>query len=307
MNISSFSRRWSVALGVATVWIGVPVAILAQDKPANSPSAAVGSNASGYDLEIVDGQVLHRGQKMPATLANVVELLRQRYLHANIVLSPGLGTLPVADLKLRASRLPEELEALRIACGQKFIVQPPAHGAPGVDPTTGLPVGQADVGSGLFVLEAVHSPQDERVVEAFNIGPYLQWLREQGKDPSQKEQRAEDQLEQVKKMIFDTLQRFDPDNPEQNRITDFQFHQNANLFVVIGKREAVDIARKIINVLPGMATIDDSVARHYGLTPSAAPGVSDPAADVFRRRYGPTLRPGSLEGVNPAVPPPSSR
>ncbi len=294
MKTSTFVCGLCAALGFAALSTCLPSGWAAEQNSAakNSPSTRE-TRGPEYDLEIVDGQVLSHGRKLPASLANVVEVLRDRYRQANIVLSPRLGTCTVSDLKLRASRLPEELEALRIATGNKFIVHPPAGPPSTIDPNTGLPVQAPDYSSGLFVLEAVRTPDSERVVEAFNVGPYLQWVREHPRDESQKEQRPEENLERIQKIVLETLQRFNPDSFDQNRVADFAYYRDANLFVIIGSREAVDIARKIINVLPGMASIDNSVASHYGLNPAAPPGAPDARMDEFRRRYG--LGPASAQ------------
>ena len=56
----------------------------------------------------------------------------------------------------------------------------------------------------------------------------------------------------------------------------FRFHRGANLLVVIGPRDSVEVARKIVNALPGMATpprAESNEARNA-------------AMDAFRKRYG---------------------
>ncbi len=285
MKTSTFVHRLCAALGLLAFSTCFPSGWAAEQSTGakNAPSSREKQD-SGYDLEIINGQVLYHGASRPASLANVVEVLRDRYRDANIVLSPGLGTCTVSDLKLRASRLPEELEALRVATGNKFQVRSPAGAPSSIDPSTGLPVPEPDhSSSGLFILEAMRTPENERMVEAFNIGPYLQWVREHPKDGNQKDQRPEDNLEKIQKIVLETLQRANPDSFDQNRASDFAYYQDANLFVVIGSREAVDIARKIINALPGMASIDNSVASRYGLNPAASAGAPE---DAFRRRYG---------------------
>src|SRR5262249_2359842 len=143
-----------------------------------------------YDLEIVDGQLLRNGRKIEATLANAVDAARDRYPEANIVLSPGLGKIKIADLKLRAGLLADELEALRVASGGKFDVQGASGPNPPIDPNTGMPVaGARNLNTGLFVLHQA-TAQNERVVAAMNIGPYLEWLRHQ---PGETDKRSFDE------------------------------------------------------------------------------------------------------------------
>src|SRR5262249_28890699 len=88
-----------------------------------------------YDLEISNGTLVLEGKKTEATLANVVEVLRARYQQANIVIAPGLAQLKISDLKLRAGQLVDELEAVRVASGEKFEVIGPRSGVgPPIDP-----------------------------------------------------------------------------------------------------------------------------------------------------------------------------
>ena len=123
-----------------------------------------------YDLEIVDGILVLDGRKMEATLANVVDALRTRYQDANIAVAPGLGKLKISDLKLRAGQLTDELEAVRVASGNKFDIKGPG-GVPVIDPNTGRPLNESS-NSGLFVLQGPPATeQSERYVEAFNIEP----------------------------------------------------------------------------------------------------------------------------------------
>jgi len=72
-------------------------------------------------LQIVQGALVRNGEKSEATLANVVDALRDIWADANIALAPELSNLRVPDLKLRSTReLGEALEALRVASGYKF-------------------------------------------------------------------------------------------------------------------------------------------------------------------------------------------
>ncbi len=118
------------------------------------------------------------GECIDGTLGNVIDALRDQYPEANIVMSPGLAKVKVGDLKLRAGRLTEELEAVRVASGEKFDLQTPGEAGPRIDPNTGMPIASTNRPyAGLFALrEAQNRTQAHRMVEAFNIGPYLEWL-----------------------------------------------------------------------------------------------------------------------------------
>jgi hypothetical protein len=300
---------------VATAIILASMVGFAADQPdATKPHLTRGeSNPEGYGLEIIDGALVRagaKGGKLEATLANVVEALRERYTKANIVFPPGLGSLNISDVKLRAGSLWEELEAIRVASGSRFewmgpnspffsaqtpFVSMPNTGA--IDPSTGLPLDPNRVNnSGLFVLREMSlTSENERVVEAFNLGPYLEWFRNTQSQESNKtlvEKLIEESVVKVQGMISDTINTL-----KQGRLTpadqpSFQFHRGANLLIVIGAREAVEVARKVITALPGRPGQVSSPAQgEYG-----APGPGgNPSNDAFRRRYG----------LNPAPPGPA--
>jgi hypothetical protein len=263
----------------------------------------------GYDLQIVDGQLIRPGGKLEATLANVVDALRDQYTEANIIFSPSLAKIKVSDLKLRSGRLAEELEAVRVACGEKFEVQLGATRAdqtariwdvpggrplmmngnpPQMDPSTGLPQTAArSVNAGLFVLhEAIPPAQKQRVVEAFNIGPYLEWLRHQPKQETSTDNTDDYGTRQIQMMIRDTLDGFRPDQTDADNPF-FQYHPGATLLIVIGNVDTVEIARKIVNALPGMSAVADEFRGRYGLEPGRGSAAERKLADdAFRARYG---------------------
>lgn len=239
-----------------------------------------------YDLEIKDGILLRPRGNVKASLPNVVDALRDHYLEANIVLSPGLTNVTVSDLKLRAGSLAEELEGLRVASGERFNVQTPAPRGM-VDPATGLPVFPAD--KGLFVLVPAARPENERVVEAFNVYPYLQRL--DALTPEEREKAKAESLDRVYQIVNETVRALKQDRvtPEDNLI--WRFHSGANLLIAVGRQDDVEVARKVVNALPGMPNkidlppaggsspqLDDAFRRRYGLGPAAAPTQPPPSA-----------------------------
>src|SRR6266496_5889644 len=110
---------------------------------------------SPYALEIMDGKLALANLKgnvskrsgpgasnsVAATLSDIIDVLRDLHVDANIAMSPELANVQIADLKLRATSLDEESEALRVASGNQFIwTRPGAAPVGAIDPTTGLPV-----------------------------------------------------------------------------------------------------------------------------------------------------------------------
>jgi len=274
-----------VAAGSVIAMTGAWLPLLAGQ--ATTPPAATPNDAksSGYNLEIVDGKLILPTSKVEATLGNVIDALREQYTEANIVLAPGLAKLRVADLKLRAGRLMDELEGLRVATGGKFEIQGPTSGIQRIDPNTGLPIGDTKQNAGLFVLRDFRPVgPTERTVEAFNIGPYLDWLRHQPNDGAQKRSTEDQALEEIGMIIHDTISDFKRDSDDADRPT-WQYHRGATLLVVIGNIESVEIARKIVNALPGMSAIADSARARYGLG-FKSPEEKAAEEDAFRARYG---------------------
>ena len=277
------------------------------------------SRSQGYDLEISDNLIVRGGLspgKTTASLANVIDAVRERYPEANIVVAPGLGNVPIANLKLRTGNIWEELEAVRVASGGRFewsgpnsptfgrpdSPSPSRFGtAPGpVDPATGLPTDAAvSNNKGMFAIHApTPTPETERIVEAFNIGAYLRIAAHpedsEGQSANKKESqevqthRAQESLEQVKEIITQTIAALHPEHvPDSPR---FQFHRGANVLVVIGSHNEVDVARKVINALPGQSHIA------LALTGNGVPetGMSSAEREAFRRRYG-LSSPGAVQ------------
>ena len=268
-----------------------------------APEAVTAAKAAGYDLEIKDGQLIRPTGKVDATLANVVDALRDRYTDANIVVSPELAKLKIADLKLRAGRLAEELEAVRIASGEKFEVQGPSGPNPPMDPNTGLPLaGAINLDRGLFVLrETRPQPEKQRVVEAFNIGPYLEWLRRQPRDQGQTVDPTDKAMQEITTILDDTLSRLEGDSPNIDHPS-WQYHRGATLLVLIGRHDSIEVARKIINALPGMTSMAEDSRAPSGWSESGGPPdrvakQRAAADDAFRARYG-------LKRSNPSSPQP---
>jgi len=245
-----------------------------------------------YDLEVVDGKLFRDGKILEASLGNAVDVLRERYPDANIVLSPGLAKLKVSDLKLRAGRLEDELEALRIASGEKFGVQ--AHVGPNgpIDPATGLPTHGNKAASDLFILKGeVSSHETTRTIEAFNIDPYLQWVEHKS---AKQEEDVPKSLEELNSMIRDAILQLNPNGFIESDFPSFSFHSGAHVLVVTGTQQAVEVARKIIRALPGEEVLQASfVGDRLRLVTTPEAREAEAADEAFRKRYGLKPRPAS--------------
>ncbi len=203
--------------------------------PPGYPGAAVEASApeGNYVLEINETVFTHRGKKEAATLAAVLDALRDIYKHANLVVSPRVErSVMIQDLKLRTDNLGDALEAVRIASGEAFQWRlASSHGGPITDPA-----------SGMYVITPPEEPAGERQVQAFNLTPYLQSAG------ITKPDEVRSALEDIKRMIAEAINSLKGGADPR---TDFQFHPGANLLVVIGSRETLPVATTIISALQG--------------------------------------------------------
>jgi hypothetical protein len=259
-----FSFRQSVA--IACLVVGMSAGSLpldAQEKsPPTRPGAAPGPTSApepAYTLEIMNGK-LSLAPKVRATLSkrsttgeitsvatliSVVDFLRDMHPEANIAMSPELANVKIADLKLRAASLDDELEALRVASGERFIWTRPAAMA-AVDPGPGLPRAPASAQTALYSLvpnEAGKYAASRRTVEVFNLGPYLQ----------RKGAARDNSIKEIEQIILATLRQMKGDDSADDAPS-YQFHSGANLLIVIGQPEALEVARKVLSALEGEAS-----------------------------------------------------
>src|SRR5262249_45642975 len=157
--------------------------------------------------------------------------------------------IKVADLKLRTGRLADELEALRVATGERFEFHGPSGPNPPIDPTTGLPLaGAMNLNAGLFVLRAPGPiPEKRRDLAAFNISPYLEWLRHQPNDSSKDQDQIVGKCLEEIKMILETTIKDLNQGSEDFDHPSCQYHPGATLLVIVGTSDSIAVARKIVN------------------------------------------------------------
>ena len=229
-------------------------------RPGTAPGPA-SATASEYTLEIVNGKLSLAQPKAQgtlnkrpatgegasvATLINIVDLLRDLHAEANIAMSPELANVKIADLKLRATSLDDELEALRVASGDKFIWMKPGIMAT-VDPATGLPSTPTPAPSQTTLYSLMPNESKAAVakhtVEVFNLGPYLQ----------RKGTARDSSIKEIEQIILATLRQVKGDDFGDDAPT-YQFHSGANLLIVIGRPEVLELARKVVSALDEQAS-----------------------------------------------------
>ena len=226
--------------------------------PRNGQAKVQPAGAVQYDLDIEENAIWsggpdHRAAIGPANLATIVEHLREAHQEANIALAPELQPVMVENLKLHATSMWDELEALRIASGGKFIISTSPH------TTSSEPQLFIIQPSERFLNEmaAVASPAPRPIqVEAFNFSSYFE--RQRRSKPMDDETFARyrmEQIDQTTKIIETTLLSVTkPAKPSGQGISDpgvrCLFHEGANLLVVTSSsEEAMSVARTIINAI----------------------------------------------------------
>jgi hypothetical protein len=223
-----------------------------------------------YQLEIQNNMLLGKdGKETDATLANVVERLRELEIARsgnppNIVLSPDLPEIVIANLKLASTTLIQELEALRVASGERFIWSTgnmlEAGGRPGIDPVTGLLVNASgavpEVGDNvpLYMLRPSEQAARPRLrVEAFSLANYFapRLKPDDAAGNAAKIDREIQQLESITRETLDVYRAMSQGGPSLSSPT-LRFHRGANLLILMGQPEAVELVAKVVAALPGV-------------------------------------------------------
>jgi hypothetical protein len=341
MKTYASSRRLIVALAVTGI-LACPIGRLRaadQPPPKDDFNEYIFNNKG---LVIKDGTLL-RGHGKPvieATLGNVVDALAELYNGHNFkfALSPGLDKIKIEDLKFVTGRPYLDLEAIRAASGDKFewderdssgrLVRSSSDGRFGIDPATGLPLAQSPATSSdessLFVLRPPEpTPETARTVEVFNLTPYFDRLTKRSKAEGTDNQlispdRVEEEVHNVEGVITDTLAGFAEGSPGSVTLPNYAFHPGANLLVVIGTKQQLEVARKVVKALLNPAdtgTADDVEAAVAAAIGGVVRGVgevnrSDTAGTLkeveeLLKNVSNTLkppRPGGLPPLPPASP-----
>jgi hypothetical protein len=256
MNTTNFSARNLMTLCACLV-LGLSSTSLAQQA---TTSVGRPAETEGFDIAIIDGTFMYRGKETEATLENVLDVLRQRHPDANIVVAPEVPPILIKNLKIRATDLPMELEALRVASGDRFTWE--SSGGRQDDLPFGIPDAMLEQSRSmseqlLYVLrQAPGRGQDRLRVEAFSLGGYFASLPKT-QDADQNEALIEEKIEELKQMVDETVVIFHEISDrtyggDRSSMTslNMRFHRGANLVILIGDPQSIEIAGKVIGALP---------------------------------------------------------
>jgi uncharacterized coiled-coil protein SlyX len=248
MKTQIMFRRVLTVLGLAAALALPPAPVRAQtnDTPqtGRDPRRAAPAQPAApapYDLEIANGTFLSGGQPQEQALfRRAIQILRDKHPEANIAMSPKLGDILIRDLKLRASGLDEEMEALRVASEDQFVWNRRA------------PIN----GPALYTLEpSEHFVSESAVprltqVEVFNMTSYFAHQANAPTNDAALAEYKEKMIGDTKKIIIQTVEMA----CAPHALIDLQFHVGANLLVVGGTPDSIEVARKIINAMIGQSS-----------------------------------------------------
>lgn len=261
MKLQSCLARFVCCVTVPALLAGAALGAFPQAAPKEAVPGKDARPATTYDIDVSDGILIWTGAKrkdnanrVPATIKNVVDLLREMYPDANFVMSPGVGDYSLNELKLRSSSVVATLEAIVVASESSVRWRSDsAHLSP-INPGIGLPMSPpppvAQNDKVLYILELAGNPASRQAnlqVEAFNISNYLGGVSEE---------ETEKRMVQIEHMARQTVDEYSDIAQRASKTKamstpSIRFHRGANLVIIIGEPEGVAVAAKVIGALPG--------------------------------------------------------
>jgi hypothetical protein len=248
MKTQIMFRRVLTVLSLAAALALTPAPVRAQTndapQPGRDPRRAAPAQPAApaeYDLDIANGTFRSGGRPQEqAMFGRTVQILRDKHPEANIAMSPKLGGILIRDLKLRASDLDEELEALRVASEDQFVWN------------RRVPIN----GPALYTLQPSEHFVSESAaprltqVEVFNMTSYFAHQANAPTNDAALVEYKEKMIGDTRQIIIQTVQMAGA----PHALIDLQFHPGANLLVVGGTPDSIEIARKIINAMIGQSS-----------------------------------------------------
>jgi len=171
------------------------------------------------------------------TLGEIVSYIREKYKNTNIVLGPGAADVTVNELKLHAVDVPTLLEAVRLAADRPLAVSTLAESA----------------SNGWYLGLLNNAPPAPPEITVFNLSGYFTQQHQLTPEEIQKSTAdLADIIDKTVAMYRDYELAASELKSEDAVRPKYLFHNGANLLVIIGTPEIVDIARKVLNALPGI-------------------------------------------------------
>jgi hypothetical protein len=281
---SSFAARLSPLDGLVARFARRAqfVAVAGAMAMAVSVTGQIDTNGPKEHLKVEEGSVYERvgseNWKLvgAATLEVSVKALQDIYPQVTIAMDPKLAKVPLADLKVRADDPQADLEALRAACGSQFDLDGSRRGLSLFTLTA----------NGYFE-RAQAAAAGTREIQIFSLAGYL--------EQRPKDTKLEHMVDELQDVINQTIGDLDGTIPQPR----FRFHVDAKLLVVIGTPQAIDVAGKVINALPGQ---QNQWFQYGGMNGVTSWGGSRGGGHGFTSLVAPVGAYAPVAPVQPAVP-----
>ncbi len=196
--------------------------------------------AGSFTLEIRNGVIMEGGKPTrDATIGAIMEYLKKQNALFSLALGPGVANVKVGDLILRQPEF--EIGAICQAISNC---------------TAGAV--EADNPGGGQSWTLVFAQAQSREVAVFNLTNYL------NPDGKAEDKAIQEKLASVTDIIFKTLTDLDPAFSDATQ-PHYQFHRGANLLVVTGSHQAMQVAGQVVQALtmptPSRAPFADNYAQ----------------------------------------------
>jgi len=233
-----------------------------------SPVGALATTPLDEHLKVQDGAIFVKlpGQSewdrgsAPATVGHAVKVLRAIYPNATFAIDPRVLDVPVTDVIVRANDPITDLEALQTSCGGRFSIGHVLNinGGPEHNPLYKIEYNE--------VTGKKTSAEEDRKIECFNLTGYLQRVKAHDENEANPNKasgggfgvggggtpgfRAEQAVARLQDIIQKSISDFDPSISQPH----FQFYGDAQLLIVVGPQQAMEVAAKVIHALPSQPT-----------------------------------------------------
>jgi hypothetical protein len=247
MKIKESLRTLPALLGlIAFMAVTQPQARAQETNSSDNP------NHGRFEIDIQDGSLLMASIKdrvnikqlwgpgtvasVPATIENIGKYLSAADTNLNLVVSPDAAEVTIQNLKLRAADIAELMQALTYATQGAVRGNQISGGTPHPGP------------SRFWAISGRPTPPTEQTVEVFNLSGFIDHLNQAANKNSKS---LDEELTEIKKIILDTVIHLKQGHLQDKDTPSFSFHPGTGLFIVIGTPTAAEVARKIVNALPG--------------------------------------------------------
>lgn len=220
-------------------------------KLAEAISPYLESASKPFDLEIRNGHIIENGKSIgDATVGSVLDYLKLKKMPFNVILKPGVADIRINDLVLHQPNFDDGV--LLSALGSSVEDE----------------VNTSNPSPGIFMM-ALRESNEVRQTQVFNLTRYL------NPNGDADEKAIQEKLMSLREIIGSTLHDLNPNTPPSLQ-PNFQFHQGANLLVVVGTTDAITVANQVVNALqpedgnPSAPSLKNVAQRWADVDPAAA-------------------------------------